>query len=237
MTIMDAKKRFLTRLYRIHDAFCADQGVFACQKGCDTCCTGNVTMTTLEGLYLLEHMEAAGRISSLSDLAAVADGRIFRPKITINQLADLCMRDEDIPEDQADLHAGPCLLLADHVCPVYDARPLGCRAMLSQSRCAPDGQADMPESVLAVNTVMGQYLEAMDQPGFTGNLVDILRFLRNPVHSRCYQQLQVISKPDGLLPNKALPALMVPPQQRDLLQPVISRIQDAMKQIFSGVKQ
>ena len=232
MTILDAKKEFLERLYHIHDTFCAGSGAYACRKGCDTCCTANVTMTTLEGIRLLEHLETAGRNKALAALDAQAGGSRFRPLVTINQLAGLCMRDEEVPEETVDPRSGSCPLVTDRMCPGYDARPFGCRSMLSRTTCDPAGEADMPGAVMAVNTVLAQYLEAVDQPGFTGNLLDVLSYLRNPIHRQCYQDQQVISKPNLLLANQPLPVLMVPPEYREHTQSVIRQVQQTIAELF-----
>jgi len=50
----------LDRIYKIYDSF-ADGLELACQKYCSTCCTRNVTMTTLEGYKIADHLIEKGR--------------------------------------------------------------------------------------------------------------------------------------------------------------------------------
>ena len=44
---MARRLRLLEGLYAIHDRFTASLDTLACGLHCDTCCTRNVTMTTL----------------------------------------------------------------------------------------------------------------------------------------------------------------------------------------------
>ena len=88
----------------------------------------------------------------------------------------------------------------------------------------------MPPFVLSLNNVMMQYLEALDRPGGWGNLIDVLDFLSNQELRNTYfdQTCQLFEPP--LLTNQALPVLMVPPEHRQRMQPIIARIQTAIGQ-------
>jgi hypothetical protein len=169
----------LEKIYALYDQFfCAMRT--ACGKGCATCCTANVTMTTLEGLFMLDHWQAQGRKPPVELLRKSAQNPGFQPTLTINQLAALCLEDKQIPDESADPGAGPCPLLRNDHCTLYAARPFGCRAMVSLTDCAHSGEADMPDFVLAANNLISQFIEALDHAGRFGNLADILLLLSAP---------------------------------------------------------
>ncbi len=64
----DIKDRLvvLEKILDIYDGFMAQQDI-ACAKGCATCCTRNVTMTTLEGYKLMEYMISKGNDERLME--------------------------------------------------------------------------------------------------------------------------------------------------------------------------
>jgi Fe-S-cluster containining protein len=220
------KRRHLTDdLMQIHDRFCVPFAA-ACRKGCAACCTDKVVVTTLEGLAIIEFLEKEGPADWTARPEPAPGQQGFRPLQTINQWAAQCLADNEPEEDVGPEPAtGICSFLTAAACPIYAVRPLACRAMLSRTNCTPGGAAEMPEEVLALNTVCMQYLEAIDRPGLSGNLSDIMRFLADPQHRQAYRAGRIDCVPEGLLPNRSLPALMVPPEQRDRLRPVIHELQ------------
>jgi Fe-S-cluster containining protein len=230
MLSLDAKCGLLEKCYTIHAATCAEQDL-SCGKGCATCCTSHVTMTTLEGLVILRHLEKLNRLDWLEGLLAADNPSRFRPQVTINHLADLCARDELLPEESMDPAAGPCPLLIDDACPIYPVRPLGCRAMVSQSVCANAGEACMPGFMLTLNNVLMQYVEAIDVPGCSGNFVDVLRFLLDQEHRSIYEQQQA-RVGEALLANRPVSVLMVPPEDRQRLAPVLKTFQAHIKRAY-----
>ena len=228
--LMEIEKRLnlLKEIYAIYDAFGTAYQP-ACRKGCQLCCTANVTMTTLEGVLILSHWEAAGTSPPLSAIASAADQPRFQPKLTINRLATLCVQDKEVPEEAADPDVGPCPLLAGSLCTIYPVRPFGCRAMVSRSDCAKMGAADMPDEVLAANNLVLQFVEAIDVNGLSGNLTDILVFLSNPGHLSKCKNMEKLSATDILAGNHPIPALMVPPEHQDRLQPLLQSIQQMLR--------
>ncbi len=91
--------RLLEGLYTIHDRLTARLDRLACGLHCDDCCTRNVTMTTLEGIYLLEGLEPEERRRLLTDVRRHADQPRYRPAITTNTLARYCIDDREPPEE------------------------------------------------------------------------------------------------------------------------------------------
>jgi hypothetical protein len=223
---MDKKEslRRLQNLYALYDHHFSGLES-ACRKGCALCCTANVTMTTLEGLAIMHHWLAHGQAPPLSLLRKAARHARFQPALTINHLAALCADDRDIPDESADPHAGPCPLLSDDVCTVYAVRPFGCRAMVSLTNCAHTGVADMPDFVLAANTLFAQFVEALDRRGRSGNLTDILLWLSVPAHLDAYENRRQVPPSGGLAANRPIPVLMIPPEYRQRIQPLLRALQ------------
>ena len=73
----------------------------ACKKYCAACCTPNVTMTTIEGYLIADHMISNGQADVFENIRAKRSKNRFKPKITTNRLADLCMKGDEPPEDRA----------------------------------------------------------------------------------------------------------------------------------------
>ena len=104
---LNTKLTVLERMIEIYDRFVGDFPL-ACEKYCAHCCTANVTMTTLEGYRILEHLEKQNLTSWMETIAAKAHPGRFIPAVTINRMADICARDGDPPEEELDPAAGPC---------------------------------------------------------------------------------------------------------------------------------
>lgn len=222
--------QLLKGLYAIHDAFCATFQL-ACGKGCRLCCTANVTLTSLEARLIAEpwHSEEPGApVQALTE----TDGRRFQPRLTINRIAELCMQDQDVPEEAADPLAGSCPLLQGNDCSIYPLRPFACRAMVSRCTCRPGGEADMPETLLAANNVLMQYIEAIDHGGGFGNLTDMLLLICTTEADQVDSTVRSAVNEGKLAANRPIPALMVPPECREALKSLMTEIQ----RLFQSVR-
>ena len=224
---MDIENRCeqLKRIYAVFDAFTARMGR-ACKKHCASCCTCNVTGTTLEGWLIHEQLQSGTEKhrALLKRLPEIAPPRRFQPKVTINGMAALCMQGKALPEEENDPAAGHCPLIENELCSIYAARPFGCRAMLSTIDCTGRAEACMPPLILSANNVVMQYIEALDRPGASGNLIDILLFLDDPPQRRAYQSRRCRQWPQPLRPNQPLPVLMIPPEHREAIQPLLESL-------------
>lgn len=236
MTEMAIKLAVLDKIYEIYDAFIATWDN-ACEKYCCICCTRNVTATTLEGSKILQDIDASAEKAALYDrIVAQRYKKRFQPLITTNQLAQLCIEDGEIPEEENDPEWGTCPLLENGQCPIYDVRPFGCRCMVSRHHCGRNGYADMAPLVMTVNNVFLQYIEHLDANGFQGNLTDILIGLksgRNPSQPAASRSDPLSSGKNlppgaaspGLIPNRPLKRLMVPPEHTHAVRPLIDALQ------------
>jgi hypothetical protein len=221
---MDIKQRCnrLKSVYAIYADFTAATQR-ACRKHCAACCTCNVTGTTLEAWLVHDHLRSAAvELNSFYEtLSRLAPPHRFRPRVTINGMAALCMQGRALPEELNDPSAGACPLIEDDICPIYDVRPFGCRAMLSTVSCSPEAEACMPPLILTINNIVMQFIEALDQPGASGNLIDLLLFFSDPLQRRAYENRQANPWPHPLLSNQSLPVWMIPPEHRAAVQPLL----------------
>ena len=226
MNISEKQSR-LEQLYALFEEAIAEIPA-ACREHCADCCTRNVTIASLEGMWILDRLDAGG----VSRLYAQIENSLgldrFRPVITINALAEHTMGGEDPPEEDCRPEWTPCALLEDDLCTIYGLRPFSCRCMNSRTRCADIGAADMDEYLFTLSTVFQQVIEHLDVPGFTGNFLDVMAALREEEHRSLYRAGMLRGEPMGLLPNRPLKMLMVPPDHRDRIQPVVDTIQRIM---------
>lgn len=217
----------LQRIYDIYDQVLAGCE-FACQRGCDACCTANVTLTTLEALGVADWLGDAAE-EALARLSAKPDPRRFRPQTSINTVAALVLDGEEPPEEGADPAAGPCPLLQNRCCPIYPLRPFACRCMVSTRPCDTVGYATIDDFLVSVNTVFQQTIEDLDAAGATGNLSDLLPFLGRHEFRVTYGRGELDPAALKLAANRRMPALMVPPEHRGPMAPIIERLRKAIR--------
>jgi hypothetical protein len=220
---LEQKLDLLNRIYGIYDAFARGLEL-ACRKFCAHCCTANVSLTTLEG-YRLVHGLEPGQLEYLHQCLEPASAqRIFRPLLTTNRMAELCQEGQEIPDDAFGDPAENCPLLAENACPVYPLRPFGCRCLVSRVPCSESGAAEMSDFVLTVNTVFLQTIEHLDAAGCTGNLVDVLLCLLCAENREAFRENRLNCRTTGLIGNRRLSVLMVPPEHRDRLRPILDAL-------------
>ncbi len=203
-----------------------------CHQGCATCCTLNVTMTTLEGYQLISHLIQTKQANLLDQVPALKKQSLFRPKLTINALAQHCINNIEPSEEESDPAPGVCPFLRDNICAVYAVRPLACRTMVSTVDCRETGYASMDPFKLSMNNVLMQFTEHIDQDGLTGNLTDVLTYLSNENNRDDYQLAKHTNITDGLITNRPLTVLMIPPEHRQLMVPLLKALNPNMGDVF-----
>jgi hypothetical protein len=164
----------------------------------------------------LEHLQQC--------LEPAFEKRVFRPLLTTNRIAELCRQGREIPEEAFGDPAEICPLLEENACPVYSLRPFGCRCLVSRVPCRESGTAEMPDFVLTVNTVFLQMIEHLDATGCTGNLADVLLCLLSAENRHAYEEGRLSCNATGLIGNHPLTVLMVPPEHRNRLQPILGAL-------------
>lgn len=221
---IDARLNILDCFYAVYDRFAGSLET-ACRKHCAECCTCNVTLTTLEAYRMVTGLTAEGRDAMRRHIEAAGSRRRFRPQLTVNAIAEHCLQGREIPEESADPSWGRCPLLEDDLCSAYPVRPLGCRCFVSRQPCRPNGSADVEERVVSVNHVFLQMVEHLDAAGCSGNLTDVLSVLTDEGNSRQYRQGTLrCRRSTGLIANRPVKALMIPPRHRKDLEPILAAL-------------
>lgn len=216
---MNSKLAALDKIYSIYEDFACMLNI-ACRRYCSLCCTVNVTMTTLEGYKIVDSLITKEKKDLFEKIGYASSLHRFRPPETINMLAERCMEGGDLPEEENIFH-GKCPLLFNDECSVYKARPFGCRCFVSKISCVESGSATVDDIVLTVNNIFLQVIEHVDAGGFYGNLTDVLLFLRNTEEKVNLLTSKMINPSSVLLKNHHLKILMVPPEHRKSVQPIL----------------
>ncbi len=220
---IEARLVVLNRIFDVYEKF---SRLFetVCDEGCAVCCTRNVTLTTLEGYNIITSLNNQEKKNLLSLVKSDITKKRLIPAITINQMAKLCMDGKEIPEEKSDPAWGDCPLLKDNKCTIYEVRPFACRCMMSKSRCADSGNADMDDYAVTLNNVFMQYIEHIDIGGYFGNLTDILMFTGS---EEAYNENKESTDGvvDNFVLNHALEMLMVPPEHQEKIRAVMIELQ------------
>ena len=214
----------LDKIYQIYDHFVSGLEL-ACKKGCAHCCTTSVILTTIEGYKIVEQLLADKDTNWMVQIRRTSEQTHFRPQITTNRLAHMCAEgieppDEKQPERQA------CPFLNHDQCPLYRVRPFGCRCLVSRHDCGKHGYADIDDFTLAVNMVMLQTIEHLDADGCSGNLLDVLKVMSKKDNRQAYQEGKLDCALTGLIQNQPLKILMIPPQHRTRMEPILQSLRD-----------
>ena len=224
---MTSKIALLDQLYRLFDDF-AGKETLACKRRCATCCTCNMTLTTLEGYKIISLLDARIKATLVQHLYGAVEQRRFKPQITTNQMARRCMTGQEIPEEVIDPTWGSCPFLSQKECPIYPIRPFGCRCMMSKTICAETGYADIDAFTLTVANLFNQFIEHLDQSGMTGNLIDVLLFFEDKTNLVAYQSDKMDTAAEGLIPNSPIPVLMIPPEHRRRVEPLLKALKELL---------
>jgi Fe-S-cluster containining protein len=196
-----------------------------CREKCSSCCTCNVTLTSLEADFILSSLSIAEKQVLLNRIRQKIPEKRYIPKMTTNGFARLCMENQDTPVEENDPAFGPCPLLKDNLCTIYEVRPFGCRALMSASHCNKEGYARVPPVVLTLNTLFLQVIEHLDQKGCSGNLSDLLTAtLSDHDLTDMTGETNDINSERLFLRNEKIPVLMIPPEHQQELKPLIGKL-------------
>lgn len=225
MAKMEIRKRLsaLGNIYNIYDEITAGLDL-ACRKACAHCCTTHVTLTTLEGYRISTHLSMTIKTELLNLIQTGRDTHRFRPEMTTNQLADMYARGIHPPQESETVPEKVCPLLTDRLCAIYELRPFGCRCLVSRFNCGDKGYAEIDDFVLSVNTVFLQTIEHLDVTGCSGNLADVLEALLTKNNLAAYEKGTFHCKNTGLVSNHPLTTLMIPPEHRAQIEPILHRL-------------
>jgi hypothetical protein len=218
-----SKLKILDQVYAIYDRFAASLDL-ACKKYCDHCCTSGVTLTTLEGFKIIDGLKSAISPDVTQKIQAASETKRYGPGLTTNRLARLYADGVDPQEEPENLDLPVCSLLTDHLCPIYELRPYGCRCLVSRHNCGQTGYAEIDDFVLSVNTVFLQTIEHIDVDGCTGNLIDVWQAMSIEENREAYCKSALHCSANKLIPNQPLEVLMIPPEHRTNMEPILQEL-------------
>jgi hypothetical protein len=221
---LNGKMAVLEKIYRIYDEFAASLEL-ACKKGCAHCCTTSVTLTTIEGYSIIEQLNSEKVSEWMDKIQQASEQPHFQPAITTNQLAHMCAAGIDPPAEEQPANRR-CPFLSQDLCPLYTVRPFGCRCLISRHDCGQQGYADIDDFALSVNTVMLQTIEHLDADGCTGNMLDVLKVISEEENRQAYQEGKLKCASSGLLANQPLKVLMIPPEHRTRMEPILQSLRN-----------
>lgn len=226
----------LKKIYRLHEKTMA-RIPMACAKGCADCCTCNVVVTSLETSFIVQSLDSKALADVHQRLTEKFPLQRYIPKMTLNQFAMACMSGRETPDEENKPDWGRCPFVEADICTIYRVRPFGCRSMISQIHCRDTGYAQVPPLALTINHIFLQYIEHLDLEGFSGNLSDMLSlFLANSfqqmtlpkgldtVHGNPFFVGGEPLSPQGFIQNSKIHGLMVPPEHRDAVAPLLKQI-------------
>lgn len=223
MTAFEDQLTALDQIYQIYDQFSATLDL-ACKKYCAHCCTADATLTTLEGYKIVVQLISKGESKTIEAIQSATARDRFQPQITTNQLADLCIADIEPPAEEKPQESHPCPFIIDNQCPLYSVRPFGCRCLVSRHDCGEKGYAAIDDFVLSVNTVFLQTIEHVDRGGCTGNMIDVLSTMASEQNREAYEKNLFDCGVVGLISNRPLKALMVPPEHQGKMEPILQQL-------------
>ena len=221
---LNNKLAALDQMYQIYDNFASGLEL-ACRKHCAHCCTTSVTLTTVEGYKIIKKLESEGNGQWIEKIETAVTQPHFRLKITTNQLANMCAEGIEPPAEE-NTGWDRCPFLTDDLCPHYAARPFGCRCLVSRQNCGKEGVADIDDFVLSVNTVFLQAIEHLDMGGCTGNLLDVLGVMAIKENRQGYADGKLKCPSAGLIANQPLKILMIPPEHRTKMEPILNLLRE-----------
>jgi Fe-S-cluster containining protein len=221
---ISVKLAALEKIYSIYDEFTAALEL-ACKKSCAYCCTTSVTLTTLEGYKIIKQLKSEKNTDWIDNIQRASEKAHFQPKMTTNQLARMCAAGID-PSEEEQPASLTCPFLNDDQCPMYTVRPFGCRCLISRHDCGRHGYADIDDFALSVNTVMLQTIEHLDAGGCSGNMLDVLKVMAGQENRRAYEENKLNCVMTRLIKNQPLKILMIPPQHRTRMEPILQSLRD-----------
>lgn len=225
----DREKRRLQAVYGLFDnqiqTVATGHGLeFFCKERCSSCCTCNVTLTRLETLYLIQLIPEDREKTLLETIRQASDKKRYLPGMTFNRYARLCSEGGPVPDEENNPFWGPCMLLENDLCRFYANRPFGCRALVSTLDCRTNGYARIDPYVLTLNHLFLQYIEHMDPDGFSGNLTDMLGLLLPDKKGAVDFNGADLSADGRFVKNEPVRMLMVPPEHRKKVRPVLEQL-------------
>jgi hypothetical protein len=219
------KRELLRTLYEIYDDFAQDFTT-ACTRRCNTCCTHNVLATSLEVDLVLEFIELGRRDDLQERVSGGSPGRRMRPGLSINALAECCLKRQEPPDCHEEYDSAPCPLREPDGCPVYPVRPFACRSLWSMTRCEADGAAVMQPRLITVNGMFEQIIEHVDTGGLCGNMLDLREFFADGEMRSAYHAGIALRGSRILIRSRPNPGFLIPDEHKTHAARILDLMRD-----------
>lgn len=181
------------KLFDVYGRFALETTPFLqqafCKPGCSFCCTfmGNIDILTLEGLIIIEHIEA-------------------QPEEFQAELKKLSKENMTLKENG---QKPPCpFLQKNNTCLIYAVRPFSCRQLYSVRECSGGGPMAHRQAVEAARSTVRE-IQQLDDTGYSGHISYIIDLLDDPTFRKLYlsggfvpEQIMKFGKAHGLIINR-----------------------------------
>jgi hypothetical protein len=82
----------------------------------------------------------------------------------------------------------------------------------------------MDDFVLSVNTIFLQIIEHLEENGCSGNLIDVLGVMASEKNRRAFENNALKCSTAELYANQPLKVLMIPPEHRTKMEPILKSL-------------
>jgi len=213
------QRKILRGYYAVFDDWLIEHDV-CCSKGCASCCTQSVNVTTLEAEIITEFLLNNSMHTELNQIKEL-DVPLHEPLYSTNEFARLCLEQTNLHIDEEGWNFQRCPFLKNESCSIYVARPFGCRSFVSTIPCHEQGAAVISPKVITTATVINQFIEHLDQGRPWGNMLHVLKKLitsvnmTNEVDSRQGKKLLVSQK---------IPGFLIPPDEEKEVKELLIKL-------------
>jgi len=192
----EMKQLILKRIYSLFDSW-SSQIAFACQKGCATCCTQDVTMTAVEGDLISGFITLQNKQQWLAEILLQGlPGHHLA--CTTNEYARACLEGDGIDPGGGAFNK-ICPFLEKEFCTIYQVRPFSCRVFASKETCRKGVSASLPDYYLSGATAVSQIIEHLGQGGRWGNMLHVLALQTTDNVSQIEQRCRTAQPLPGFL--------------------------------------
>ncbi len=222
-------KKQLTEIIReeYQKWFVAQNIATKCEKGCATCCSVNVKITSIEGEIIYDFIQEQGREEWFGTILN-REQSTEKVKQTTNDFAKACLAGEEavVQEKQG---TGQCPFLQDNICSIYTVRPFHCRCFVSTVLCETQATAEVDQIVLTASTVMMQLLEHVAQKEYWGNLQDVLLSLSDlpgnkGVHKYITSRSMEMQARARVLSSQPIPGFLLDDEEYEIVMVLLEKI-------------
>jgi Fe-S-cluster containining protein len=213
---IEQKKELLNSIYHVYWGW-IKHFPLVCRKGCADCCTQSVSMSSLEGMVILDFIEKNSGEEWLRQKLASAVPVKGRASLTMNQFAKACLEQQETGGNSfSGWNFTPCVFLKHDACTIYQVRPFGCRSFGSLVRCSAGKAAEIAPIHLAVNTVFTQIVEHLSSDGGCwSNMALILENLLDKENP---------GGPESLPAAQPVPGFLLEPREEKTVKSLIQEI-------------